>query len=368
MRLAALGRVLGGAAILLALGLTWPARAQPAEVFSITVPVDATAASAAQAREAARGEGQRRAFRALLERLVPASEWRRLPRVDDATLTNMVTDFEVAGERSSAVRYLADYSFRFRPDDVRRLLRDNGIPFAETKSKPVVVLPVLVRGERAVLWEDPNPWRTAWAGLKPDGLVPFAVPRGEATDAAAIDAPAALQAKPDALVAIAQAYGADDVVVVAATQRGEGEVRALDLAGKRYGSAQPGTLGGGNYRANANESEADFLARVAGLAARDIEEAWKKDNLLQFGQEGHLLVAVPVEALADWVAVRDRLAGVAAIRRVDVLSLSGQQVSLQVTFVGDPSQLRLALAQRDLVLTAGEPEWTLRRRAGARQR
>jgi hypothetical protein len=337
----------------------------PVEVFSVSVPVDATAASAAQARDTARADGQRRAFRQLLERLTPAAEWRRLPRVDDATLTNMVIDFEVANERSSAVRYLADYTFRFRPDEVRRLLRDNAIPFAETPSKPVVVLPVLIAGEKPVLWEAPSAWRTAWNSVKSDGLVPLAVPPGDPGDRAAIDAPQALAAAPDALAAIAQKYGADDAVVASATLRGDGEARALELGAKRFGAGQPGTVASGTYRATPGESEADFLVRVAGVVAREIEEAWKKETVLRFGEEGHLLVAVPVNALADWVAVRERLAGVAAIRRVDILSLSGELVSLELHFVGDPSQLRLALAQRDLVLTAGEPQWTLRRRGGA---
>jgi hypothetical protein len=353
------------AAILLVAGS--PARAlAPGEVFSVTVPVDATAASAAAAREAARAEGQRRALRALEERLVPAAEWRRLPRVDDATLGQMVLDFQVANERSSAVRYLADYTFRFRPDDVRGLLRGNGIPFAETPSKPVLVLPVLVDRGQPLLWDQPNPWRAAWAGRKsPEGLASLTLPTGDAGDLAAIDGEKAAAGSAAALAGLAQKYGADDVIVAQATRKGEEtEIRAIDLVATRYGE-QAGRPVSGSYRANANESETEFLGRVAATVTRDIDEAWKRDNLLRFGQEGTLSVIVPVDELGDWVAVRDRLAGVAAIRSTSVVSLSRHQVRLELRYVGDPQQLRVALAQRDLTLAQGEPDWTLQRR-GAR--
>src|SRR5690348_8790050 len=138
--------------------------ASPTDIFTVAnVPVDATAKSAAAAREAARIDGQRRAFRTLLERLTLAADRNRLPRLSDARITDMIRDFEVANERRSTVRYLADYTFRFRPDQVRQVLRNAGIPFAETISKPVTVLPILTQGSSSVLWDDPNPWRDAWA-------------------------------------------------------------------------------------------------------------------------------------------------------------------------------------------------------------
>ena len=129
------------------------------------VTVDSTAQSAVQARDIARADGERKGFRMLLERLTLREDWGRLPKISDADLIDLVQDFEVNSERSSTVRYLATLTFRFRPEPVRRLLRDQGIPFTETRSKPVVVLPVLTMGDRNVLWDDPNPWRAAWSKL-----------------------------------------------------------------------------------------------------------------------------------------------------------------------------------------------------------
>lgn len=342
--------------------------ASAVEVFTIgPVPVDATAATATAARDAARADGQRKALRLLFERLVPSSDLTRLPRVDDATLVGLVQDFSVAAERSSATRYLADYTIRFRPEEVRRLLRQGNVPFAETASKPVIVLPVLTRGGGSVLWDSPNPWRDAWGNRKGvEGLVPFQVPTGELADVAAVDAGQAIAGDAGALDRIAALYGDGDVLVAQAMQPGEGEVRTLTTTTTRFGSTRNVRNPTQSWRANSGESETDFLARVANAVARDVEEAWKQDNLLRFGQEATLTAIVPIAALEDWIAVRDRLTGIAAIRRADLVSLSRVEARIEIRYVGDANQLRLALGQRDLQLVEGTPYWTVRRRSGAK--
>jgi hypothetical protein len=113
-----------------------PAPAQDAdEAYSATVKVDATADSAAAARETARIDGQRRALAAVIERLSGASESAKPPKLDDKAITDMVVSFEVANEHMSAVRYVADFTFHFRPSKVRRLVRVVETPPAENGSK-----------------------------------------------------------------------------------------------------------------------------------------------------------------------------------------------------------------------------------------
>ena len=113
-----------------------PAPAQDAdEAYSATVKVDATADSAAAARETARIDGQRRALAAVIERLSGASEPAKPPKLDDKAITDMVASFEVANEHMSAVRYVADFTFHFRPSKVRRLVRVVETPPGKTAAK-----------------------------------------------------------------------------------------------------------------------------------------------------------------------------------------------------------------------------------------
>jgi hypothetical protein len=335
------------------------------DVFTVAdVPVDATASSAVAAREAARVDGQRRAFRMLLERLTLVADRGRLPRVGDQQLTEMVRDFSVANERSSAVRYLASYTFRFRPDAVRKLLRDAGIPFAETVSKPVVVLAVLRRGDATLLWDDPNPWRAAWSDHNGGGgLVPFIVPLGDAADVAAIGADEALAADPAALGRVAALYGGGDILIAAATQRPTGELQTTLRRVSATGGAS--AISNTAFQPNPGESEGDFMARAAASGAADVEEAWRRENVLATGNEGVLTASVPIGDLAGWVAVRDRLKSVPTVKRSEVLTLDKQTARIEIHYLGDPARLRLALAQRDLLLDGSEDSWTLRPRGGA---
>src|SRR6185437_13822580 len=100
------------------------ARADGRDVYTVAnVPVDATAANANAARDQARGDGERRAYAMLLDRITLDSDRARRPAANDTVLNDLVSGFEVAGERTSGVRYIAKYTFHFRPDAVRKLLR-----------------------------------------------------------------------------------------------------------------------------------------------------------------------------------------------------------------------------------------------------
>lgn len=340
-----------------------------ANVFTVTVPVDATAANANAARDAARRDGARHAFDALMQRLTMPGDRGRLPKPNDAMLNDLVQGFEVAKERTSGVRYLADYSFAFHPDAVRRLLRQAGVPFAETRSKPVVVLPVLQQDGQALLWEPTNAWRQAWAAHPPPaGLVPLVLPPGDAADTATIDAAAAVAGDGARLQAIAQHYDGADVLVTRATLKTAG-AHVLDVASTRYAPGSPGDPQHwiGSYAATAGESDADLMARAAAGVDAQVEEAWKSANLLNYGQTGTLTATVPVSGLDGWVAVRQRLAGVPAIERTDILSLDQQGAHIVLHYFGDSAQLRLALAQRNLDLAGSDPDWTLALHGGAAQ-
>src|SRR5262249_43641128 len=159
----------------------------------------------------------------------------KLPTLSDRTITNMVDNFEVANEHMSAVRYLADYTFHFRPARVRRLMQEAGIaigdssPVADvaagnssagipnenaTGGRPAVMLPVYKDGAAPVLWDDPNPWRDAWAErpARP-GATRLIVPLGGAAELTVIDAPQAIAGEAEALGKIAAENGGGDAIV-----------------------------------------------------------------------------------------------------------------------------------------------------------
>lgn len=365
------GSLLVVGVILTALAGVLPARAAGRnDAFTVSaVPVDATAADATAAREAARLAGERQAFQTLLQRLTRAADRGRLPKASDATLNNVIASFEVANERHSGVRYLANYTYHFRPDAVRALLSGAGVPFAETMSKPLLVLPVLDAAGGPVLWEDPNPWRDAWAAHPlPTALVPLSVPLGGLEDVAAIDATAAEKGDDAKLQAIAKRYGNADVLVTRAALDTGANPHSVTVTSTRYAPADGAGAGqsmNATYRAQPGESDGDLLARAVIGTTAQIEEAWKDANILDFGHAATLVATVPIGQLSDWVGVRERLAGVPSIQRSILVSLDRSAARVELHYVGDLAQLRAALAQRDLSLNGADPDWVLQRSGAA---
>ncbi len=383
------------ACVLLLLGVA-AMRAGPAlaqefeEAYSATVKVDATADSAAAARETARIDGQRRALATVIERLSGASEPAKPPKLDDKAITDMVVSFEVANEHMSAVRYVADYTFHFRPSKVRRLVRvvetppadsgsksppdknpgDNGgrspteaasKPSAESGNRAVVVLPVYQDGANLVLWDDPNAWRAAWsqrpAGSGPGRLI---LPLGDAGDLAAIDAEKAGSGTSEALTAIAQRNRVSEAVVALATARREGDKLAgLDISVKRYRSGHLVDTQANSFEAGAGESEADLMKRAAESTAAEIESGAKRSAGAHSDQSESLAVTIPITSLGEWVQMRGRLASVSAIRKIDLLSLSRQEARIEVKYVGSQDQLKSSLAEVNLDLGGGDPIWRI---------
>lgn len=343
-----------------------PARAQTADPYSETVRVDATAATVVKARDKARLDGQRRALTAIVYRLSGAPGKVKLGKLDDNAITDMVANFEVADERMSPVRYTADYTFHFHPADVRRLLQSAGVSVPEggaaaaEPGQPAVLLPVYENGVRAVLWDDPNPWRDAWATHKPgSGPARFVLPLGDIGDVAAIDAEKALGGNGDALAAFEKKYGTGTALVaVAALRATAGRADGLDIAVRQYRGGQLGEVHTLRLDADPGEDEDALLRRGVAATEAAIESGWKGAPG-QYDQPATLTAAAPITTLDDWVRLRDQLSRVPAIRKIELRSLSRQEVVIDISYIGSTDQLVAGIAALGLQLSPGDPLWHL---------
>ncbi len=359
----------GRAALLLLAVLVYAAPAsadEQSDPYSATVKVDATADNPADARHVARLDGQRRALTEVIDRLSGTTD-AKLPKLDDDAVTDLVDSFEVADEHMSAVRYLADYTFHFRAAKIRRLMHDADIAPAAAAGKPVIVLPVYQDGAATVLWDDPNPWRDAWA-QRPAGAGPIRldVPLAGIGALTTIDAEQALAGQSDALTAIAQHNGGDEAIVaLARARRQDGRVAGLDVSIKRYRLGQLAGSQNESLDANPGESENDFIKRAADATAADIASGTNKTAATTPDQQASLTAAVPITSLGDWVQLRQKLAAVPGVRKVDLLSLSREEAKIEITYGGAPDQLKSSLADAGLDLGGGDPVWQLQPSAAA---
>jgi hypothetical protein len=349
---------------LLAMAIAFPSVVEAATgLFEVEgVKVDVTAKTAAAAREQALAEGETKAFRMLIDRLTLPADRGRLPELTRHEIASLVKDFSVAEEKVSSVRYIASLDYTFKADKIRRLLVDSGVPYAATRSKPILVLPVYQSAGALILWDEPNRWRDAWAARPEEaGLVPTIVPIGDLTDIAAISAEQAVQGDPTRLAAMARRYGTGDTLVVHAVQENQApaEPPGLKVTVGRYrpeGRVQAFVR---TFRAQQGETVDAVFDRAVDAIIGQMENDWKQENLLQFDRPSVAAVTVRIAELGDWLTVRRRLENVAVLQRVDLVLLSRDQARVNLYYAGTPHQLLVALEQADLSLAQEGAEWIL---------
>ena len=342
-------RVLGSAAFAIAA----PAAVLADDLFSVAgVTVDVEAESARAARLTAVDEAVRRALGAMLRKIVPAADRARLPVLDGEAAALLARGYEVTRERRSARRYIGEFTVRFDDRGIRRLLGDAGIRHAETRSPPVLALPVLApAGEPPNLWGAENPWRDAWRALdRRNRLVRLLLPGDDPENRFVAAAAEALAGDSERLDAIARRHGAAAVLVAIARPGPAGGFLSVEIrphgapvvAALRF--AEPG--GEGSHR------------RAAAAAAAAIEERWIADNLLDRGSRASLDATARLSGFASWLSLRRRLAALTQIDRVEVRALGIAGAALTLHYFGAEDSLRAALARRGVALAAdGADGW-----------
>lgn len=322
------------------------------DIFVVSdVPVDETAQNASDARAAALVNGQVEAARRLFMRLTREAYHAQLSQVDADALSFLVDSLQIDNERTSNVRYLADLTVRFKPETVRDYLRNAAIPFAEVRSRPVLIVPVLLAGGGYVLWEEPNPWRAAWQNRPVEtGLLPVVAPIGDLTDFTMLTADQAMDADAGALGAMADRYGAGSSVVALASITGTADTPTqVDVTAARVGrlDEQPVVF---TLTPLPEEMPDDFLKRAADTVVAALEDGWKELNAVRFGESNRIHAAVPVRDLAHWIEVRRRLGSIPAVSHVRLLALTPDSAEIELDFFGEIAQLERALDRFDFVI------------------
>lgn len=375
------------------------AHAAQDEVFVVPrVPVQASGESATAAKQAAQMQGRRRAVDILLRRLTIESDWAYLPRLargepassggdgagksaialSDGALEALESSFEVYSEKSSATTYRAFITYRFKPDAVRRLLKNARIPYSETQMRKALVIPVLETERGVYLWEANNPWMGAWKA-RPylNELTPMTAPLGDVEDASTISAQQALALDSGKLARMADRYNVSQVILAHARLRQSGgqdqlNVRLvnayretdapapdaeIDPTLVAYQGGDAPTVGGVRDIAPAKVGEvlaeavfAEASGNFPTLADRAIEgaiakyaSAWKSRTLIDHSHEGILEATAFFESLADWTKIRAGLLATPLVGSVQVFALSPRGAEMRLKVFGDPNRLAVAM-------------------------
>lgn len=326
---------------------TMPAVAQSVFVVS-GVAVDERADTTTAAQQAAFRSGQLAAAQVLLERLtLPEDRINAgLVSIPSDVAQELVVGMQVADERRSANRYIATMTVEFDPRGVRSFLNSQGVAFTDAQAAPVLVIPVIQRGEDAGLWG--GAWYEAWRGTRHNhALTPFIGlgSRSEGTGDSerplgrnTISASAALAGDEGALRDIARLYGVGQVAVIVARDS-DGTVRAsgqiYDLTGEDMTSEPVETVAGQGG-----------MEEAARRIVQTRQENWKRQVIVRGGAAGEIVVTVLYDSIGQWRALQRAITGASLISdaRLDAVSTTGAVMTL--THRGERDQLVRELSQR----------------------
>ena len=366
------------------------------DVFRVSeIPVDVTASDAVAARQEAIEQGQRQGLERLLRRLVPAERHRDLPSVGALPIERYVRSLEIADEELSSTRYMADLTIAYAPEAVRDLLAGAGLPFAQTASAPLLVLPLYEGPEGPRLWPEDNPWWQAWAdNLDPERLVRLALPLGDLEDMALVGVEQAQAGDRAALLALAGRYGSQDVLVASARPLGDGAAvadtspgpdatagtdaeagteatagsdatpPAVRLEMRRFGGEELGNAPE-TIRGEPGQTFEDLLGEAVRGLQDALDEQWKSANLLRYDQPGLMVVDVPIARLSDWVDIHRGLQSLPEISEVDIATFARETVRARIRYIGDEQRLEQSLTRLGLTLSREGESWRLLRMAGS---
>lgn len=357
-----------------------PPRALPlgdAKVYEITdVAVDVKGESAAGARDQALAKAQKVAFGQLLERLGGNPD--SADSVGSDVLAGLMQSFEVQNERASPSRYLGMFTIQFKPSAVRAWLDQNKIAYSDLKSGPMVVLPVYVNGGKPVLWEERTRWRAAWENNARDsGLVPVIVPDGELDDVSVVSTEDAASGKPDPLKAIAAKYHAAGTAVVTLVGSFDHPASGFSIQMQRVdamgNAAAPETVALPAQEVGRTGSDA-MLALSVKKARQQLEADWRRErSLASVGTATAGVPAVGIKGLggdedasqaivirlraiaalpsgAAWEHLRQRMADVSGLPRVELLSLQAGSARVELGVSSTIEDVQAALLDRDIEL------------------
>ncbi len=342
------------------------------DVFTVgNYPVDAQAANAVAAKKQALADGQQSAFRSLLKRLVPVTDYDRLKRLSALKASGFLEGVAVRSERNSSTRYIASLDFSFRPDSVRAVLQQEGIPFIEEQARDVIVVPVVRNPDGSIeAGAASRAWTAAWKSLDQEHtLTPFSL-QAVKSQIHPDTLKLAVDGRGGAERILAGEYGSPYVILAIADP---------DPATKRLNVTLYGldAVGGLSLRRSYRISDGDTayameLAAVVGLGV--LEGRWKVRKAPPLaastyapayssspsGGGTQVTMRAQYQSLSEWSEMRRQLLNLPGVEDVRIEAESARGADLTLRYPGGAPELASALYGRGLALENGTDRLILR--------
>jgi len=325
------------------------------------IHVDATAASASAAQAIAIDQGRPKAWDILFKRLAKQPDWAKEPKLDNDALHRLSRGFNVANERRSTTRYVADVTYMFSPEAVAKVMATVSSSYrAASSARRILLIPMSPNFDRSSLWTG------AFSAPRfASSAVPFVVPTGDAQDVRDLGR---LQFDAtnwaDVEIVAARIHATEAVLVLAIPLTKGGTSKADPMTGKvqiwlkRIGVAEAPTKTSLDVPLVRNPTQTYPLA--ADAAVHGIEVMYQQKPAIDFGARASLTADVRIDSLQQWNTIQNSFGLVQNVVSVQVVAMDIGLVRISMTYQGTTDQLAAALAPVGVALSKdGSGNWAM---------
>jgi len=330
-----------------------PAAAKPSQPhgdpYSVTVPVDASAAAASVAQNNAINGGRLKAWAQLSHKLVPQKDWSKLPALDDAAVEHLIRGYTVSGEKRSTTRYMAKVTYIFNPSAVRHLLRVANIGVSEQPSAAILLVAM------SSSYNADSPWAQAIAHTKVSSAdVPLVTPIGDTVDQSTLGPLRFSSASWTQIQPAASRVHAGEAVLLLASNPAASK---LTVRLRQVGPGRALPLSDIEVPIPAGTPPEKVYAAAAEQAENAIEDAWKSKVTVDLNKRAKLVAEVRFDSLEQWNGMFNRLQSVSSVSDVTLVAMNTGEARVTLSYAGSPDQLRNAAAQSNLSVEDRSGTW-----------
>lgn len=355
----------------LLLAFNAPAHAGEAIVNS-EVSVEATGKDAAEARANAMARANVDALKDLLNKLAaPGQADIIVTALDAKKISSLVRGTEVLEEKIGDKNYRARLQVTFDADEVSTLISEYGIGGANeavpSKTSSFLFLTTYEEDGSVMMWEERNPWRTAWRnyGLE-NNTGDIVVPYGDNNDQAIVSEKNVTTVTYPTLAPLAVRYGVSDVVILQAKFTKTPDM-VLTVVKRRI-SRVANEVNALTFRADLQETRDTLLARAArdiadGLLNKKNEEiaSGGTGGVIGAGEKGKMMVLATITTLGSWTDLKAKLDKLPMIERIEMLAMSPSQADMVVHYRGSLESLEVGISGIGLRLAKNADYWVVSR-------
>lgn len=330
------------------------------------------------AKEKALADGQQAAFRSLLKRIVPVTDYKQLSRLKDINAAELISGVSVRSERNSSTQYIANLDFTYQAEAVRGLLQSHGIAFVDVQAPPITLVPINRDSVGSLAKIASESWTLSWKSLDLEHtLTPVKL---EAFKDAIHNDTVNMAANGDGAAQRILASEYKNETVVLAIYEPEPAAKKLHVTLAGYDAAGPISLKRSYRVSDGDYTYAGDMAALVSLgilegrwkalrapggavAAVDTEPAAAGAPVWSAGASPAMGESVRVWAefgsVAQWNEMRAQLLETPGVENLEIATVSSNNADLSLQYPGGGRALANALGSRGLRMFDNGAGWTL---------